>query len=229
MRGVIPHRPRPLMLGLIAALAMAPAVALATAPDTYSAAPIHGRVVDAETKEPLEGVHVVAQWILQTGLLHGQHTTRLHIMETVTDPRGAYHFPGWGPKPRPFLSSLDVFDPMLTFFKPGHVPLDRTNFHPPQTGTLRTSVWDGKTIELQPFRGTPREWLRYLRHMQGRLAWGQVVGEVPQQVNDYWKHFPRAILAVLKERERIAPDLRPYVSDLTSWHVTEEQLRALIE
>ena len=111
---------------------MAPAVALAADPDTYSAAPIHGWVVDAETKQPLEGVHVVAQWILQTGLLHGEHSTRLHIMETVTDQSGAYHFPGWGPKPRPFLARFDGFDPMLTFFKPGHVPLDRTNFDPPQ-------------------------------------------------------------------------------------------------
>ena len=152
MRGVIPHRPRPLALGLLVALAMAPAVALAADPDTYSAAPIHGWVVDAETKQPLEGVHVVAQWILQTGLLHGEHSTRLHIMETVTDQSGAYHFPGWGPKPRPFLARFDGFDPMLTFFKPGHVPLDRTNFDPPQEGALRTSVWDGKTIELQPFR-----------------------------------------------------------------------------
>jgi hypothetical protein len=229
MRGVILHRSRALLLGLIAALAMGPAVALAADPDTYSAAPVHGWVVDAETRQPLEGVHVVAQWILQTGLLHGQHTTRLHIMETVTDPSGAYQFPGWGPKPRPFLSSLDVFDPMLTFFKPGYVPLDRTNFHPPQTGALRTSVWDGRTIELRPFRGTPREWLRYVRHMQFTLAWGQVVGDVPQQVNDYWKYFPRTILSVLTERNRLPSDLRPYASDLTSWYVTEEQLRALAE
>jgi hypothetical protein len=229
MRGVILHRSRALLLGLIAALAMGPAVALAADPDTYSAAPVHGWVVDAETRQPLEGVHVVAQWILQTGLLHGQHTTRLHIMETVTDSSGAYQFPAWGPKPRPFLSRFDGFDPMLTFFKPGYVPLDRTNFDPPQTGALRTSVWDGKTIDLTPFRGTPREWLRYVNHMQITLGWGQVIGEVPYPLNDYWKHFPRAVLAVLKERERMPPDLRPYVSDLTSWQVTEEQLRALIK
>ena len=108
MRGVISHRPRPLALGLIAALAMAPAVARAADPDTYSAAPIHGWVVDAETKQPLEGVHVVAQWILQTGLLHGEHTSRLHIVETVTDPKGGYQLPRVGAKPRPFLSRFDA-------------------------------------------------------------------------------------------------------------------------
>ena len=37
MRGLISHRPRPLALGLIAALAMAPVVAFAADPDTYSA------------------------------------------------------------------------------------------------------------------------------------------------------------------------------------------------
>ena len=46
-------------------------------PAEYSAAEIRGRVADAETKQPLDGVHVVAQWILNTGLfMHGHRVLR---------------------------------------------------------------------------------------------------------------------------------------------------------
>src|SRR5262245_4187710 len=103
-----------------AAVAMGPRPA-ASQPDAYSAAPIHGRVVDAETQQPLAGVHVVAQWILNTGiLLHAETIQRFHILETVTDANGEYKLPGWGPKPRPTLSRLEEDDPRLTFFKPGY-------------------------------------------------------------------------------------------------------------
>src|SRR5262249_58133134 len=81
-------------------------------PDAYSAAPIHGTVVDAETQQPLAGVHVVAQWILNTGMFfHAERIQRLHILETVTDEKGEYQIPGWGPKPRPALSRLETADP----------------------------------------------------------------------------------------------------------------------
>jgi hypothetical protein len=116
-------------------------------PPAYSAAEIRGRVVDAETREPLAGVHVVAQWILVTGMVHPQSITRLHILETVTDAKGEYHLPAWGPKPRPFLSELDMADPRLTFFRPGYRMLDRSNQAPitsrygPRAGTGRRSSW----------------------------------------------------------------------------------------
>src|SRR5258706_4245857 len=98
------------------------------APASYSGAEIRGRVVDAETKQPLEGVHVVAQWILATGLIEAHHDTPLQILETVTDAKGEYYLPPWGPKPRPFLAVLDWgFDPILKFFKPRYRPNGKSN------------------------------------------------------------------------------------------------------
>ncbi|HEV8310544.1 MAG TPA: hypothetical protein VGW35_23020, partial [Methylomirabilota bacterium] len=87
---------RLLLTSLVALLVFAPSATSAGPPDTYSAAEIRGWVVDAETKQPLEGVYVVAQWILQTGLFDSRTVTRLHIMEAVTDAKGEYYFPPWG-------------------------------------------------------------------------------------------------------------------------------------
>jgi hypothetical protein len=63
-------------------------------PAEYSAVPMRGWAVDAETRAPREGVHVVAQCILQTGILHGRTVERLHILETATDAAGEYPLPG---------------------------------------------------------------------------------------------------------------------------------------
>jgi hypothetical protein len=196
-------------------------------PAFYSAAEIRGRVVDAETKEPLAGVHVVAQWILTTGIVHSQSVTRLHILETVTDAKGEYHLPAWGPKARPFLAELDTADPRLTFFHPGHRMLDRSN-HVPHHDSLRTSRWHGQTVELQPFRGTPEEWVSQLQFVQMRLAWGNPTDHIIPRVNDDWKLMPRVVLAVVEQRQLLPAQLRHKVKDLQAWAATEAELRALV-
>lgn len=206
----------------------------AAPPDAYSAAEIRGWVVDADTKQPLEGVHVVAQWILNTGLFfHSSHVTRLHILETVTDAQGEYHFPAWGPKPRPVLARLDWgTDPILTFFKPGYRVLSRNNYSPPPENeeemAVRVSRWHGKTVALEPFRGTTDDWIRQLQLVQGRLGWGDRTEDIPPRLNDYWKHFPRTVLAVVEQRRQLPVELRHRVERLESWGVTEETLRRLV-
>ena len=129
------------------------ASSVAALPTAYSAAEIHGWVVDAETKKPLEGVHVVAQWILQTGIIHGEHVVRLQILEAVTDMVGHYTLPAWGPKAPPPFSRLEWgFDPILGFFKPGYVPDGRSNYDPPPANeadmSQRISLWNRRTIAL---------------------------------------------------------------------------------
>ena len=41
----------------------------------------------------------------------------LLVMETVTDTKGHFSFPAWGPKPRPPGSYLHTDDPLLLLFK----------------------------------------------------------------------------------------------------------------
>jgi hypothetical protein len=219
-----------LVLGVLAAAAVVtgPRPA-ASQPEAYSAAPIRGRVVDAETQQPLAGVHVVAQWILNTGMfLHAERIQRLQILETVTDAKGEYEIPGWGPKPRPPLSRLETADPRLTFFKPGYRPLDRSN-NDPHDRPLRTSRWDGKTIPLDPFRGTPDDLVFDLLAVQLRLHWGLPEHESSIRPNDYWRHFPRIVLTVLEQRAILPDNLKHRVRDLSNWGVTEEELRSLVK
>ena len=196
-------------------------------PPAYSAAEIRGRVVDAETQEPLAGVHVVAQWILITGMVHPQSITRLHILETVTDAKGEYHLPAWGPKPRPFLSELDTADPRLTFFRPGY-RLGGGSNQVPHHEPLRTSRWHGKTIELEAFRGSPEEWANQLSLLQIGLGWGHNTDHVVPRVNDNWKLMPRILLAIVEQRQLLPARLRHRVRDLQAWRATEAELRALV-
>jgi hypothetical protein len=217
-----------LVLGVLAAAAaiMGPRPA-ASQPEAYSAAPIRGRVVDAETQQPLAGVHVVAQWILNTGMfLHAERIQRLQILETVTDAKGEYEIPGWGPKPRPPLSRLEEDDPRLTFFKPGYRPRDRSN-NDPHDRPLRTSRWDGKTIPLDPFRGTPDEWSSTLRGLQIGLAWADPLPGPLGGTNDYWRSYPRVVLIILDQRRLLPQRLRHRVQDLSNWEVGEEEVKAL--
>ena len=197
-------------------------------PDAYSAAPIHGTVVDAETQQPLAGVHVVAQWILNTGMFfHAERIQRLHILETVTDEKGEYQIPGWGPKPRPALSRLEEDDPRLTFFKPGYRLRDRSN-NDPHDRPLRTSRWDGKTIPLEPFRGAPADWAHELAGAQSAISWGDPMNTIPPRINDYWRECPRMVLAISQQRRLLPDRVRHLVQDLGTWGVTEPELRALV-
>jgi hypothetical protein len=222
-----------LQVTAMAALVFGLASGSEAAPPSYSAAEIRGRVVDAETKQPLEGVHVVAQWRLATGLIEAHRVTRLQILETVTDAHGEYYLPPWGPKPRPLLSELEWgFDPILTFFKVGYRPDTKNNYSPPPDNeaelSQRFSLWNGKTIALEPFRGTAQEWATYLSGVQNDLGWGHT-GAVLGTVNDYWKQMPRVVLAIAGERRRLPGLLRYRVQDLETWNATEAQLQALIK
>lgn len=195
-------------------------------PLTYSAKPLQGIMVDGQTGEPLEGVAVVAQWVLfVSGPGHGGHGPRLHVAEAVTDNRGKFLIPGWGPKPNPqypWTSLLDR-DPMLSFFRRGYRPLTVQNRWE-RNDSVRFSEWDGKTIKLEKFRGTDEEWARALGFLQTTLAWGW------RGVMD-WRHLPRMVLAVELERLRLEQkrvgifDLSP----LSSFDTTVEEVRRFLE
>jgi uncharacterized GH25 family protein len=82
---------------IVLALLLASLSACAT---SYSAKPITAKVVDAVTGEPLEGVNVVAHWLMEDPQA-GRGQGDLELMEAVTDKSGEFHFPGWGPKAIP--------------------------------------------------------------------------------------------------------------------------------
>lgn len=191
-------------------------------PLTYSAKPVRGVVVDAGTGEPLEGVIVVAQWILHEP---GKGSwKRLHVFETTTDAKGNYLIPGWGPKDNTWYpwTRLRDEDPALSFFKRGYIPHYLQN-RLERNESVRFSEWDGKAIKLQKFTGTADDWVRKLSLLQTSLSWGSEVME--------WRHVPRISLAL--EEERLMLERNPltvsYLSPLSTLGTTIAEVRRFLE
>ena len=141
------------LLLLVAQLASASACA---SPEMYTAEPIRGRVVDAETQEPLAGVIVVAEWQLEGGLMHSDPFEDLEVRETVTGPDGTFHIDGFGPTPIA-EGRLEDNDPRLVLYKVGtEFKILRNRLAPPGHSPTRVgripgrSVWNGRTIALKP-------------------------------------------------------------------------------
>ncbi len=190
-----------------------PASVWAIAPPFYSAKPVQATVVDEVSGRPVSGVIVVAIWELKaiSGL-----GPRLQVSETVTDHQGHFSIPGWGPKVRPPLTQFRRSSPRLVFFTRGYVPLvlynesrrevektypnyrtmstrdlrDATQWHEgTPSDAVQESMWNGLTIQLETFRGTPLQWLRNLE---------RVASEVQHEDTQYARRLYEALWA---ERE----------------------------
>jgi hypothetical protein len=166
----------------------------------YSAKETQAWVVDAETGQPLEGVNVVAHWVLDYATspiaMHPSHIDWI-LMETVTDSTGQFRFPAWGPlavpSELPLTARLAGQDPAVILFKGGYQWQAFSNgvSGPPQfPGPLvRSWGWNGKTIEMKKFNGPLKQY-------------GYGLGGVLTGVNYIdcnWKKIPRMIIALNNE------------------------------
>jgi hypothetical protein len=118
--------------------------------------------------------------------------------------------------------------PYLILFKHGYVPLALHNmsrdkfvaaFGDPKEWTTRQltanrlfkfdadrvvqeSFWNGLTIELEPFRGTPTRWFELIEH---------AVSAVPIEDSKHTPRFYRALLAERAYFERNPPEARAVI------------------
>ncbi|MFL6647013.1 MAG: hypothetical protein ACJ8KO_03540 [Sulfurifustaceae bacterium] len=176
-------------------------------PSHYSAEPIEATVIDADTKQPLERVIVTANWQLESGNPGGSFVVgQMIVMEAVTDKDGVFHFPAWGPIRRKEGLLLDK-DPQLLFFKSGYEYRSLSNYGRSLEGIwkdpVRTSKWNGKTIELKRFSGTIAEYSRRFYRFNSDLE--QIADRKPEDCN--WKKLRQAIVATERERLKIVSQL----------------------
>jgi hypothetical protein len=121
-----------------------------------------GRVIDAETKEPIEGAAVVASWRKEKAVLAGSHEKLKDVKETLTDENGEWTIKG--PKGRGYdeislaigiVSFLPfvyyTLRPNFIIFKPGYCSWPKGR----QIGACRgidyhsdEGYWEGATVDL---------------------------------------------------------------------------------
>jgi len=185
----------------------------------YSAAPMQATVVDADTKQPIEGAVIVAHWVLEDTVAARTHGD-MELTEAVTDASGRFSLPGWGPKatpPYPYPVRLSQLDPEIIILKPGYTPRHlMNNEHPdlvnrpqdlgPET---RSSQWHNRVIELAKADDPPKSYA---------LTLGGVLNGVDYS-NCKWKRIPRMVVTLTTERDRlkklgISTFVTPTVEDL---------------
>ena len=180
---------RKLVVGLMASLLLFGGCTIL--PGAYQAEPIEGWVVDAETGKPLQGVNIAASWELMSGGMAVIPVGSIMLMETVTDVKGRYAFPAWGPLPRN-QGVLMEESPRLAFFKTGYRGASRINdYAEPRYGDrTQRSDWNGKTIKLELFKGSFAE---YADHLS---LWKINLGGFRHNEPCGWKKMPQMILAL---------------------------------
>ena len=180
---------RKLVVGLMSSLLLFGGCTIL--PGAYQAEPIEGWVVDAETGKPLQGVNIAASWELTaSGGFSTIQVGSLMLMEAVTDVKGRYAFPAWGPLPANNGALLEQ-SPRLVFFKAGYRGASRINdYAEPRYGDrTQRSDWNGKTIKLESFKRSFKEYAQDLNFLVTSLG-----GFLREQCG--WKKMPQMILAL---------------------------------
>ena len=119
--------------------------------------PYRGRVIDAETKEPIEGAAVVAVWIREVFAIiqSNQHFAYAH--EVLTNENGEFEMPGlpWSRRATLFLNPFDWLDrgqPEFYILKPGYGWYPQYHVSPPKGSRqeVLANFNNFLTIELPP-------------------------------------------------------------------------------
>lgn len=118
----------------------------------YSSADVEGRIVDADTGEPVAGAVVVGIWQLESYPIHNHYMEDIiHVSESVTDEEGRYRLEGFALKFVGHKSgSLYEYDPVILAFVEGYRPtsVTRSEREFAGIGPYRKSPLNGREITL---------------------------------------------------------------------------------
>ena len=99
----------------------------------YADGPYYGKVIDSETKQPIEGAAVVAVWRKQSPSVGHYTVTYYDAQETVTDQAGNFTIPGISGGS--FNPLAEIREPLFTIFRPAYEVYDARRLpRPDNTG-----------------------------------------------------------------------------------------------
>ncbi len=108
--------------------------------------PIEGTVVDAETKQPIEGAVVLAEWTITTMGWLGMPTTYPYkVIETVSDKTGKFRI-------NTYVLNPIVNKPDLTIYKAGYVCWNNKIIFPDKQRRNGFRWINKQTYELERFK-----------------------------------------------------------------------------
>lgn len=164
-------------------------------PFIYFGTSIEGRVIDAETNAPLEGVVVVLQWGLSAVLGDGGHGGEtVYHTDTITNKDGNYKFSAWGPRIVGPFNQVTGWEPEITLYKRGYKPIGLNSHRRFNGGFVLFSDRDGETIKLEKFKGSLIDYKNAIGSLSTAIS-------IHSSSNYSWKKTPHIVAAIIKERE----------------------------
>jgi hypothetical protein len=167
-------------------------------PQSYVSNPINGIVINAKTKQPLEGVVVFAIWT-EYGGYHSHVIDEFEVGEAVTNENGEFLIPKWGvKKSKNWSAMLPIDEPYVYAYKYGFLPTHIRNESDPEKFQFyhRSEInWHGsRMIELTSVEDVAiddKEMLSKLRditpYLHGSCRWRKLVNllvEIDLQMED---------------------------------------------
>jgi hypothetical protein len=119
--------------------------ALIPATGCYAKGPWKGKVIDAETKQPIEGAAVVAVWEREYAGPAGTVSHFFDARETLTDKDGNFEIPSLSALSIPLIRN--IYGPRVTIFKPGYGSFPWHQISP-QKDLLTVFEGKGSVVEL---------------------------------------------------------------------------------
>lgn len=173
-------------------------------------------VVDKETGRPLADVHALAEWVQ-----YGYHGTDgpLMVQDVVSGPDGVLVFSPWGPI-RGSAAGLAVgYDPFVSLFMAGYGVYDTNNRGGSldERARIRGFGGNGQTYFLEPFRGTPEEWVEQLKKAAYPVRPGGTSEEQARQFRDQYLNRMRRVWL---EREKVPQ--RHQKEGQLFWHIERD-------
>ena len=185
-------------------------------PCLYESPGFRFTVVDKETGQPLEDVFALAEWI-QYGP-YGRNGP-IMVQDAVSGPDGRLVFLPWGPTQGSPGGLVLNHDPFMTLFRPGYRTLAMTNrvsMATEETTRVRRFGQDGQTIAMEPFRGSPEEWMKEL----GRALEGAAVSSSEEQVFQFRDPYLNRAKRLWAERHKFPQRYQQPAQFF--WHVQRE-------